>query len=66
MFNMTYNEELLRKQEALLNYNKEIVKQQDKLINDCLVLFIQINEALLRIEKLENVLQDLKLNLTKN
>ena len=63
---MTYNEELLRKQEVLLNYNTEIVKQQDELINDCLDLISQTNEALLRVEKLEKVLQDLKLNLTKN
>ena len=66
MFNMTYNEELLRKQEFLLNYNTEIVKQQDELINDCLHLISQTNEALLRVEKLEKDLQDLKLNLTKN
>lgn len=66
MFNMTYNEELLRKQEVLLNYNTEIVKQQDELINDCLDLISQTNEALLRVEKLEKDLQDLKLNLIKN
>lgn len=66
MFNMTYNEELLRKHEVLLNYNTEIVKQQDELINDCLDLISQTNEALLRVEKLEKDLQDLKLNLTKN
>ena len=63
---MTYNEELLRKHEVLLNYNTEIVKQQDELINDCLDLISQTNEALLRVEKLEKDLQDLKLNLTKN
>ena len=63
---MTYNEELLRKQEVLLNYNTEIVKQQDELINDCLDLISQTNEALLRVEKLEKDLKDLKLNLTKN
>ena len=63
---MTYNEELLRKQEVLLNYNTEIVKQQDELINDCLDLISQTNEALLRVAKLEKDLQDLKLNLTKN
>ena len=62
---MTYNEELLRKQEVLLNYNTEIVKQQDELINDCLVLISQTNEALSRVEKLEKVLQDLKLKLTE-
>ena len=62
---MTYNEELLRKQEVLLNYNTEIVKQQDELINDCLDLISQTNEALLRVEKLEKDLQDLQLNLTK-
>ena len=66
MFNMTYNEELLRKHEVLLNYNTEIVKQQDELINDCLDLISQTNEALLRVEKLEKELQDLKLNLNKN
>ena len=63
---MTYNEELLRKQEVLLNYNTEIVKQQDELINDCLDLISQTNEALLRVEKLEKDLNYLKLNLTKN
>ena len=62
---MTYNEELLRKQEVLLNYNTEIVKQQDELINDCLDLISQTNEALQRVEKLEKDLQDLKLNLNK-
>ena len=62
---MTYNEELLRKQELLLNYNTEIVKQQDELINDCLDLISQTNEALLRVEKLEKDLQDLKLKLTE-
>lgn len=62
---MTYKEELLRKQEVLLNYNKEIVKQ-DKLINDCLDLISRTNEALLRVEKLEKDLQDLKLKLTEN
>ena len=65
MFNMTYNEELLRKQEVLLNYNTEIVKQQDELINDCLDLISQTNEALLRVEKLEKDLQDLKLKLNE-
>ena len=63
---MTYNEELLRKQEVLINYNRENVEQQDELINDCLDLISQTNEALLRVEKLEKDLQDLKLNLTKN
>ena len=62
---MTYNEELLRKQEVLLNYNTEIVKQQDELINDCLDLISQTNEALLRVENLEKDLQDLKLKLTE-
>ena len=62
---MTYNEELLRKQEVLLNYNTEIVKQQDELINDCLDLISQTNEALLRVETLEKDLQDLKLKLTE-
>ena len=49
-----------------MKYNTEIVKQQDELINDCLDLISQTNETLLRVEKLEKDLQDLKLNLTKN
>ena len=65
MFNMTYNEELLRRHEVLLNYNTEIVKQQDELINDCLDLISQTNEALLRVEKLEKDLKDLRLELTE-
>ena len=60
---MTYNEELIRKHEVLLNYNTEIVKQQDELINDCLDLISRTNEALLRVEKLEKRLQDLDLKL---